>query len=144
MPESQEHADVAGVLAKVSIFSGLKRKQLEAIIEASKERSYAEGKIVAKAGDTGVAFFMVLDGKLEVRKREKVLARLGKGDFFGEMALLSNKPRIADVVAVTPTRCLVLSAWSFSALVKDDPAIALALMKVMAKRISENETAEAG
>jgi CRP/FNR family transcriptional regulator, cyclic AMP receptor protein len=142
LPEPEESSDLPGILSKVSIFAGLRRKQLEQIIKASKELSYKEGKVVAEAGSLGVAFFMVLEGKLEVRRRGKVLARLGKGDFFGEMALLNNQPRIADVVAVGPTRCLVLSAWSFSALVKDDPAIALALMKVMAKRLSDNKAAE--
>jgi CRP/FNR family transcriptional regulator, cyclic AMP receptor protein len=142
LPEPEEHSDLPGILSKVSIFAGLRHKQLEEIIKASKELSYKDGKVVAEAGNLGVAFFMVLEGKLEVRRKGKVLARLGKGDFFGEMALLNNQPRIADVVAVAPTKCLVLSAWSFSALVKDDPAIALALMKVMAKRLSDNEAAE--
>jgi len=141
LPNTEERSDPRSILAKVSIFSGLKRKQLDAVIGASKERSYKAGAAVVDAGSSGVGFFMVMEGKLEVRKKGNVLARLGRGDYFGEMALLTNSPRIADVVAVAPTKCLVLSIWSFSSLVKGDPEIALSLTRTMAKRLSENEAA---
>lgn len=144
MPKPEDRSDPHSILARVSVFSGLKRKQLNALIEASKERSYKEGAVVVEAGSLGVGFYMVMEGKLEVRKKGDVIARLGKGDFFGEMALLSNSPRIADVVAVAPTKCLVLSVWSFTGLVKTDPEIALAVTRTMAKRLSENEATASG
>ena len=86
-------------------------------------------------GSTGVGFFLVLEGVVEVRKGKKTLATLSKGNFFGEMSLIDNQPRTADVVAVKPTRCFVLSAWSFSAMVKTHPQMAMDMLREIVKRL---------
>jgi len=83
----------------------------------------------------GVGFYLILDGKAEVRKKGKVLASLGKGQFFGEMSLIDEQPRSADVVAVSPTRCWALSSWAFNSIMKTNPEIALMMLKEMAKRL---------
>ena len=92
-----------------------------------------------EAGATGVGFFFILDGDVEVRQRGKTIAKLGKGQFFGEMALIDGQPRTADVVAVGPTECFALSAWSFSSLIKTEPKISMGVMKELVKRLRETD-----
>jgi CRP/FNR family cyclic AMP-dependent transcriptional regulator len=83
----------------------------------------------------GVGFYLILDGRAEVRKGSRVLATLGRGQFFGEMSLIDEQPRSADVVAVSPTKCWALSSWAFDSIVKSNPEIALLMLKEMVKRL---------
>ncbi len=128
-----------GVFASVPIFSSLGSKELEAIAKAGKQQSYAAGQTIVEAGATGVGFFFILEGDVEVRQRGKTLAKLGKGQFFGEMALIDGQPRTADVVAVGPTDCFALSAWSFASLIKTEPKISLGVMKELVRRLRETD-----
>lgn len=64
-----------------------------------------------------IAFFLISEGEVEVKKQGKIVAILEKGQFFGEMTLLDKFPRSADVVAKVPTKCLVLTSWEFRSLV---------------------------
>jgi CRP-like cAMP-binding protein len=105
------------------------------VIETGKELSYNSGDTIVEEGRTGVGFYMIIDGKVEVRKGRKVLATLSKGQFFGEMSLIDGKPRSADVVAIQPTRCFTLSTWVFSALIKEHPELVLPMLKELAKRL---------
>ena len=128
-------SSVSDMIGSVPLFSGLDSKDRKAFAQSGKERSYKEGEVVVSQGATGVGFFLVLEGVVEVRKGVKVLATLSRGDFFGEMSLLDNQPRTADVVAVKATRCFVLSAWSFSALIKTNPRMAMGMLKELVKRL---------
>ena len=83
----------------------------------------------------GVRLYLILDGTTEARKGGKALAKRGKGQFFGEMSLIDGAPRSADVFAMAPTTCWVLSSWAFEGLVKSNPEIALVMLKEMAKRL---------
>ena len=127
------------VFASVPIFSSLNSKELEAVAKAGKQQSYEAGKTIVEEGRTGVGFFFILEGDVEVRQQGRVLAKLGKGQFFGEMSLIDGQPRTADVVAVRPTECFVLSAWSFAALVKTEPKISLGVMKELVRRLRETD-----
>jgi CRP-like cAMP-binding protein len=97
------------------------------------------GRSSSRQGARAVGFFLVLEGQVEVRRQEKAVAKLGKGQFFGEMALIDDQPRSGDVVAIAATNCFVLSAWSFSALVKTEPAIALGMMKEFVRRLRDTD-----
>jgi CRP/FNR family transcriptional regulator, cyclic AMP receptor protein len=128
-------ADIPSALKAVPFFSGLDSKQLKTVAESGKELSYNSGDTIVEEGTMGVGFYMVIDGKVEVRKGEKALAKLSKGQFFGEMSLIDEEPRSADVVAIQPTRCFTLSTWVFSALIKQHPELALPMLKELAKRL---------
>jgi CRP-like cAMP-binding protein len=128
-------------MRSVSLFSGLKEKQLKAILGSGRKLSYPADNTIASEGKNGVAFFLILDGKVEVRLKGKVLARMSSGDFFGEMSLLDQRPRSSDVVTVTPTTCLVLTSWSFTSLVKTNNDIAVNLIKTLVQRLRESNKA---
>jgi CRP/FNR family transcriptional regulator/CRP/FNR family cyclic AMP-dependent transcriptional regulator len=126
---------IASALGSVPFFSGLNAKQLKMVVETGRELSYNQGDTIVEEGKMGVGFYMIIDGKVEVRKGGKVLATLSKGQFFGEMSLIDEKPRSADVVAVQPTKCFTLSTWVFSALIKEHPEFVFPMLKELVKRL---------
>jgi len=132
MPESSK---VPTVVGSVPFFSGLDKKQLRAVTEGGRERSFRAGDKIVSEGDMGIGFYLVLEGKVEVRKGAKVLATLSKGQFFGEMSLIDEERRSADVFAVEPTKCFLLTPWIFTGLVKKNPGIAMGMLKELAKRL---------
>lgn len=132
-------ADLVGMLEKVPIFSVLSDRQLRGLAKDGLGRSYPVGATVVKQGEKGVAFFLVLDGKVEVRRKGRRLAILGPGDFFGEMALFDNSPRSADVVATEPTRCLVLNKWEFWGFAEDKGGMLRAMLEEMARRLAATD-----
>ena len=137
--ESEER--LAKLIGKVSLFSELSSKQLRALANSGKERKFESGDTIVKEGDTGVGFYLLLDGKVEVRRKNKVLTSFSSGDFFGEMGLIDDQPRSADVVAVAPTTTFCLSPWTFTGAVKGNPEIAMGMMKVIVGRLRSTNKA---
>jgi CRP-like cAMP-binding protein len=127
--------DAASLIGTVPFFSGLDQKRRGTIASQGKELSYKAGDTIVEDGSMGVGFYLIVDGKAEVRKRGKILATLGRGQFFGEMSLIDEQPRSADVVAVSPTKCWALSSWAFNSIVKSYPEVALMMLKEMVKRL---------
>ena len=72
---------------------------------------------------------------MRVIRDGETLAELGPGDFFGELSVLDGLPRIAQVVSVEPTTCLALASWDFEAVVRDQPTVALAILRELAGRL---------
>ena|SRR5579863_7105688 len=125
----------------VPLFSGLKDKQLKSILASGKQQSYPQGRVIVGEGEAGLGFYLILDGGVEVRRKGKAVAKLGSGNFFGEMSLLDSNPRSSDVVAAAPTTCLVLSSWDFQALVEAHNEIAVNLLKTLVHRLRESNKA---
>ncbi len=126
-------------LSKVWIFAKLDPDDLERIGKSVVPRSFPAQTEIVKEGEQAVAFYVIVKGKVEVVKAEQVLTSFGPGDSFGEMALLDGFPRVASVRAVTDTECLVMTRWDFTAELKTNPSIALAMLPMMSKRIRELE-----
>ena len=137
--ESEE--SLARLIKKVSLFSRLSPKQLKSLAKSGAERKFDAGHIIVKEGETGVGFYLLLDGRVEVRKSRKVLTTLSSGDFFGEMGLIDDQPRSADVIAVTPTTTFCINPWTFTGAVKGNPEIAMGMMKVLVGRLRETNKA---
>jgi CRP-like cAMP-binding protein len=142
MKEDGRQPEFTDALASVSLFSGLGKKQLQVAVKLGHDLSFKAGQTIVKEGELGIGFYVILSGKAEVRRKGKVLSQLGKGDFFGEMAVLDNQPRSADVVAVGPTRCAAFTAWSFEALIHLRPEIPAAIMAELAKRTAANASSK--
>jgi CRP/FNR family cyclic AMP-dependent transcriptional regulator len=132
---------VIEMLEKASLWSGLDRKDLKFIVRLSKERKYETGEFIVRKGEVTVGFYLILEGSVEIRSNDTTLSKLGAGQFFGEMSVVDNQPRSADVVAVEPSRCLVLSAWSFNALVSKHPKIALKILQEFVRRLRDTNKA---
>ncbi len=142
MKEDGRPPEFADALASVSLFSGLGKRELQVAVKLGHDLSFNAGQTIVKEGELGIGFYVILSGKAEVRRKGKVLSQLGKGEFFGEMAVLDNQPRSADVVAVEPTRCAAYTAWSFEALIHLRPAIPAAIMAELAKRSAANASSK--
>jgi CRP-like cAMP-binding protein len=91
--------------------------------------------MLAREGEPGLGFFLILDGTAAVTVRGRDRAKMGPGDFFGEISLLDNGPRSATVTAVTPIHVMGLTQWVFKRLVESNPTIALKMLKTMAARL---------
>jgi len=126
-------------LAKAWIFAKLDRSDLERIGKGVVARSYKKGGEIVKEGEQAVAFYVIVKGKAEVTKGGDVLHTFLAGDCFGEMALLDGWPRSATIRAAEDTECLVMTRWDFTAELRTNPSIALAMLPVMSKRIRELE-----
>lgn len=126
---------IAGLLGQAPIFSELSDRNLKALAKEVAVRSVETGKPVVRRGEGGLGFYVILDGEVEVRKGTRTLARLGRGQFFGEMSLFDNQPRSADVVALRPTTFGVLSRWEFEAFAESHNGVYKGMMKELARRL---------
>ena len=127
--------DPVKMLAGVPIFEELSSKELKAIAAASKEVTHRQGSVLAKEGDSGVGFFLILDGKVSVAVGGRPVRGMGPGDFFGEISLLDGGPRTATCTAQTDVTTLGMTPWTFKRLIEQNPSIASKMLKVMAQRL---------
>lgn len=136
--------DAANALKKVSLFSSLDDSQIGTVASEANARVFADGDLIVKQGDTGAAgFWVILDGTVEVRRGPVSLATLGPGEYFGEMALVSDHstPRSADVVATGDVQALQLTRWDLRGLILAHPEIALSMLADLADRIRKADEA---
>lgn len=134
--------ETAAFLKHTALFSDLTEKEITTVLGTAKERHFAVGDVIIKEGPGGAGFYLVLDGSVEVRKGDLVLATFGPGDYFGEMALLlEDTPRTADVVATAATSCLVITRWDLKALLNAHPEIGVKMMGELAKRLRDTDQA---
>jgi CRP/FNR family cyclic AMP-dependent transcriptional regulator len=133
--QRSEKEPIIEMLQNTPLWSGLSDQDLKLIVKLSKERDFESGQTIVSKGEGGIGFYLILAGAVEVRLDGNVLSKLGPGQFFGEMSVLDNQPRSADVVAVEPSRVLILSAWSFKTLISDNPKIALKMLQEFVRRL---------
>ena len=125
----------ADQLRQVPLFSKLSDKELRSVAGQMRERSYSAGETMTTEGDSGVGFFVIDSGEAQVSKDGETIATLGAGDHFGEIALLSESPRTATIVATTDVQCFGMTSWQFRPLVEHDARIAWQLLQGLAKML---------
>jgi CRP/FNR family transcriptional regulator, cyclic AMP receptor protein len=136
---TDRHERISDELARVPLFEGLSRKELQQVAELSTYLERPVGAVLTREGHAGHEFIVVLEGEVEVRRDGEVLATLGPGSHVGEIALLEHRPRTATVVATTPVAIEVISQHEFTGLLAEVPEIAQKLLPTMAKRLAELE-----
>ena len=134
MAKGPSEKELAEQLAFVPLFSQASLKQRRTIAKLGKVLTWKEGSTPIKQGTKGAAFFLILDGRVEVLRDGNPLARLNTGDFVGEMALLRNEPRNADVVAVNKTTVFAFGRPALAAALKAEPGMAMTLLEAVANR----------
>ncbi len=126
-------------LAKVPLLAGLDRRTLEQLAREFKDRSFNAGQHALVEGESGVGFFIVLDGTATVTIGGKEVKRLRAGDWFGEIALLATDTvRTATVTAETDLTCVGLTEWEFRPFLAEHPDVAWQVMATMARRIADS------
>ena len=122
------------VLRRIQLFDGLSRKQRKLLAIWADEVDVSPGKVLCCQGKTSDEFFVIEKGTAKVVRDGQYLDELGPGDFFGEMGLLDNTPRNADVIAETPLTLLVLRGPALKELERDAPALARRLRRSVQQR----------
>jgi CRP-like cAMP-binding protein len=129
-------------LARVPLFKDLSKQQLARISNLMTALTEPAGKVLTAEGEIGREFIIVLDGEVEVRHGDHVIATKGAGEFFGEIALLCNRPRTATVISKTPVTIEVLHRGEFGSLLAEVPELSAQIMATMAQRLAELEGEE--
>jgi CRP-like cAMP-binding protein len=135
MGPEPDGAERAGLLRSVPLLASLTREQIDRIGGSGEERTFRRGTSIVRQGEKSPGLYLLLNGAAEVRREGRSVAKLSRGDFFGESALLLEVPRTADVVATTDVRCLVLSRWRFWGALGIDPETNRALFEETVRRL---------
>jgi CRP-like cAMP-binding protein len=126
------------VLKDMPLFAGVPKRHLKKIAALTKEARYARGSAIVRQGDRGDAFFVILDGKAAVIRPGRLpTIPLGPGDYFGEIAIIDGAERTATVRAETDVLCLLLPGRPFMKMVRNEPEIAVALLRQFAGRVRD-------
>jgi CRP/FNR family transcriptional regulator, cyclic AMP receptor protein len=133
MPISRE--EKAAALARVPLFEGISQTSLERLTDATGEVVFAAGQFIVRQGQVGSGLYIILSGAARVVSGSRELARLGPGDFAGELAVVDQQPRLASVQAAEDTVCLALASWDLLELLRSDSALALNLIRGLATRL---------
>lgn len=126
-------------LARVPLFSGLERRDLERIADSFTERNYSAGDTIAAEGQGGAGFFIIGEGTAKVTVHGDERTTLGPGDYFGEIALLDAGARTATVLADTDLKAYAMTFWEFRPIVETDARIAWNLVQALAHRLRETD-----
>jgi CRP-like cAMP-binding protein len=124
------------LLKKVPLFSKLNKQELQQVAHIADELDLPAGKEMATEGDRGREFFVLLDGEADVTKQGSRINTMKKGDFFGEIALVTKMPRTATVTATTDVDVLVITERDFDALLKKTPEIGRSIAEALAERVA--------
>ncbi|HFE64666.1 MAG TPA: cyclic nucleotide-binding domain-containing protein [Caldithrix sp.] len=134
---------ISEVLKKVPFFRTLGRGGIDFIVERLKFKTFDADETICKIGDPGDKMYIIISGKVNVvvktdeSKEETIIATLGSGDYFGEMALLTGEPRSATVVTTEPAEMFILNKADFDLIVERYPSITLSMGKIMSQRLAE-------
>ena len=131
-------------LRRVPLFAGLYEEDLERLYRMAETVSIPAGQLVLQEGDPGDALYVVLDGELEITKRQggqDILLAVSKaGEFLGEMSLLEQTPRSASVRTLRESRLLVISQAAFQKLLSCSPSAPLTILHTLTSRLRNNES----
>ncbi len=122
-------------LAQLALFADLSHPQLEAVAHTFDEQVFGEGGRVLRQGLAGSAFYVILDGEASIVIDGTERARLGRGEFFGEISVLTGEPPNADVTATTMLRCLVLPGAELEGFLVEHPRVTFRMLQAEARRL---------
>ena len=123
-------------LKKVPLFEGLADEYLESIARCMTERRFKAGDTLVKQGASGVGFFVIEDGTADVTVDGEAKGSVGPGDYFGEIALLTDSDRTATLTATTDMLTYGLTSWDFKPVVESNPDLAWKLLTAMAAKLA--------
>jgi CRP-like cAMP-binding protein len=122
-------------LARLSLFADLTHPQLEAVAHSFGEEVFAEGQRVVRQDVSGGSFYVILEGDAKVVIDGQERARLTQGDFFGELSILMDEPPVADVIATSLLRCLIIPDNELKAFLLKQPSVMYRMLQVEARRL---------
>ena len=126
------------LLKHVPLFAGCSKAELREVALSTDEIDLRSGHVLTREGRSGREFFILVEGTASVTQNGETIAELGDGDWFGEIALLTHRPRTATVTATSPVRVLVLTDRAFRRVVETMPRIALKVLASVGQRLDHD------
>ena len=130
-----DKADIVEAISQLALFADLTRPQLEAAAHTFEEEWFNENQRILRKGFSGAGFYLILEGEADVQLGDRQLARLGRGDFFGEISILLGSSPTADVIARGSLRCLVLAASELQSFLEMHPKVMFRMLQSEAARL---------
>jgi CRP/FNR family transcriptional regulator, cyclic AMP receptor protein len=131
-------------LKDVPFFSKLSKRELAMVAQQTDDIDVEAGRVLAREGDIGQEFFVIIDGTAEVLRNQEPIAELGPGEFFGEMALIDQDRRNATVRALSPMKVLVMTRTSFRTIDRSMPQVHTAVVDAINARRAAPQPATTG
>jgi CRP-like cAMP-binding protein len=119
----------------VPLFTGISDESMTRLASVAGVQEFEDGQFIVRQGQVGTGLYVILRGAVRVIRGSTELARLAETDFFGELAVIDQQPRLASVQADGEVVCLALASWDLLQLVESDSALALNLIRGLASRI---------
>jgi CRP-like cAMP-binding protein len=135
----ERRSELVEALARLSLFADLSQPELEAVVHGAEEEVFGEGQRILRVGLSGSGLYLVLEGEVVVRLDDREIARLGRGEFFGEISVLLGTPPMADVVADSLVRCLVVPAPEVESFLLEQPRVMYRMLQAEARRLRNAE-----
>jgi CRP/FNR family transcriptional regulator, cyclic AMP receptor protein len=135
-------SDVQDVIRSAPLFAALSKRDVKQLASALHETTFPQGTVIIESGKPGVGFFLIASGSATVSVNGKPIKTLKAGDHFGEVALIDEGTRMAEVTADDELRCYALAAWQFRPFVRDHPDVAWALMYSLVQRLVRDAEAD--
>jgi CRP-like cAMP-binding protein len=123
------------LLRTIPLFSECSRAELDAVARVTDELALPEGRVLMRQGARGRELVVLVEGDVAIVRDDEQIAVKSGGDFLGELALVTGRPRTATATALTDLRVLVLDGLSFDRLLRDVPTIGLKIMRAVAERL---------
>lgn len=139
----EETSEILDRITHVEMLHNLTPSEVQAIIPLLKPLSVEPGVTLCQEGDPGNAMFIILSGEAEIYKGPQLMALLGAGEMFGEMALLTGEERSASVIARSPMELYELDRGDFDAMLTRSPHLASGLSRILARRLRETTQSRA-
>jgi CRP-like cAMP-binding protein len=132
---TRSRRESAKLLRELELFKHCDERELVKLQSLMTKIDIAAGRVLTRADEQGHEFFIVSSGLAEVRRDGQLVATLGPGSFFGEMALLDGGVRTATVIAATPLEAYVLSEREFRELLASSPTVAHNMLRTLSQRL---------
>jgi len=124
------------LLRHVPLFAGLSKRELEQLGRIADELDLPAGQVLIKEGTRGLEFFVLAEGAVSVAQEGRRVRTLSTGDFFGEIALVTDVPRTSTVTTESAVRVLVLTKRDFQRVLRDHPSIQAKVLEALAARLA--------
>jgi CRP/FNR family cyclic AMP-dependent transcriptional regulator len=127
--------DTVDLLRQVPLFDGMTDQAISAVADLVDQVEFGDGQLIMREGEPGDAFYVVVDGHLQVSRAGTIIATQGPGDFLGEISLIDGRPRTATATAVGAVSALAIDRPAFMSLIDRYPAVRLSILMALTDRI---------
>jgi CRP-like cAMP-binding protein len=125
----------ADLLRNNDLFGALEPDVLHDLASRARELDFPAGHLLVRQGEIGTGFYVIVGGRAEILRNNEHVEDLGPGDSFGDLAILDQGPRTANVRAEEPLTVLALASWELNTLLEQQPKVTLALLRQVVRRL---------